>query len=535
MQSQFSMMKKNVSSLITAIGGSILSAIPFLLVVMFFTLPLFQNKIVEYKKKSVRVAVESAYNTLDYYYKKEQAHEMTREEAQKWAGDVIRNLRYQEKEYFWINDLSPKMIMHPFKPELNGKDVSQIADPTGKKIFVEMAEIAKKDGAGYVDYMWPKPNEKDPSPKTSFVKSFEPWGWVIGSGVYSDDIVFEVNQIKKDNLFWIGAAFLMAVMISLFLGVRQLVKVIIPVQRSIISLAEESKLLNSSATGLSSVSQQLSATGQTQSSSVHETASAMTEMNEMIQKTSDSAAESSSLSEQTSVAAQDGLQALEKLNTAMNEISNAQNRSELVLEDNLKRLYDVTHIISKISDKTKIINEIVFQTKLLSFNASVEAARAGEYGKGFAVVAQEVGNLAQLSGASAQEISQIVSDSNKQVLELTETIKKDLTNVIRDIQVYVKEGQTYSNVSLETLNTVVGLASKASEMSKNISAANVEQSKGSQEATQALRVMETTSQQMEEVVVNTEKEARSLVEQAGHLHDITQSLEKIIGDRKKAA
>ncbi len=524
-----------MKNLLVAVGSSILAAIPIITVILLFTIPQFQNKIVEHKKKSVQIAVESAYNTLDFYYQKEKNHEISREEAQKLASDVIKNLRYQGKEYFWINDEKPKMIMHPFKPELNGHDIGGIADPHGKKIFTEMVQVTQKDGQGFVDYMWPKPDQKDPSPKTSFVKAFTPWGWIIGSGVYSDDIIIEINQIRGENAKWLGLATVIAILISLCSGMRQLIKIIIPVQEIILSLSSESNLLSSSAEELSTASQQLSSTGKTQSSSVYQTAAAMTEMNEMIQKTSESAQNSSALSEKTRLASQEGLRALEQLTRAMSDISNAQKVSEEVLENNLKKLYNVTHIVSKVSDKTKVINDIVFQTKLLSFNASVEAARAGEYGKGFSVVAEEVGHLARVSGASAKEITQIVDDSNRQVIELADLIKKDLTKVISDIQIHVREATTHASTSLQTLNIVLNLATEASGLSKNISAANFEQSKGSEEATQALRVMETTSQQMETVVINTEKEAKNLLEQARHLQQITVNLESIVGEKKKAA
>lgn len=383
-----------------------------------------------------------------------------------------------------------------------------------------------------MDYMWPKPNQDQPSPKTSFVIAFEPWGWILGSGVYADDIAIEIAQIRSDNLFWFMIAIIIAIGISLSIGFRQLVKIIFPVRRIVSSLSEEAGKLTSTAENLSSASLQLASSGQTQSSSVHQTATAMTQMNEMISKTSESAANSSSLAEETKTIAEEGLKELQHLNQSMQEISEAQVQTQMTLDENLHKMVEVTNIISKISEKTKVINEIVFQTKLLSFNASVKAARAGDAGKGFAVVAEEVGNLAQMSGTAALEISQIVSNSNQQVISLTDSIKTDLSTVIDKVKNSVESALTHSTSSLEKLNQVVAIATKSSEMSKTISEANAEQSKGSEEATAALRVMETTSHEMANVVAKTEKHAESLLDQAKHLQEITNTLSFVVVHNK---
>jgi len=529
----FKFIARHFSALFMSVGGSILSAVPMVLVLLFATLPLFQKKIIEYKKRTVQIAVESAYNVLTFYQSKEKSGELTREQAQAAAVAIVKSLRYQEKEYFWINDETPKMIMHPIKPELDGKDLGAMADPTGKKLFVEMVAVAKGSGAGFVDYMWPKPNEKDPVPKASYVKHFEPWGWVLGSGVYADDIAIEIAAIRSANLFWFFVATIVAVVVSLGLGMRQLFKVVIPVKNIVDSLSEEAHQLTKTAEGLSQASEKLTAAGETQSSSVHQTAAAMTEMNEMITKTSESAANSSSLADEARSTAEEGLKTLEQMNAAMNEISEAQEKTQQALDDNLKKMVEVTEIISKISDKTKVINEIVFQTKLLSFNASVEAARAGDAGKGFAVVAEEVGNLAQMSGNAALEISQIVGASNQQVLALTDSIKGDLNSVIQEVKRSVQDGKRFSAESLEILNKVVGISTRSSEMSEVIRDANAEQAKGSSEATSALRVMESTSQEMGAVVAETGAQAQGLLAQAKQLQEITTGLSRVVASRKQ--
>ena len=112
--------------------------------------------------------------------------------------DVIKNLRYKNKGYFWINDDHPNMIMHPFVPSLNGKDLSTFKDPNGVYLFNEMVKTVKDKGSGFVRYYWPKPGEDKPQPKISFVKVFPQWNWIIGTGTYIDDIDKEVENKKQE-------------------------------------------------------------------------------------------------------------------------------------------------------------------------------------------------------------------------------------------------------------------------------------------------------------------------------------------------
>jgi methyl-accepting chemotaxis protein len=121
-------------------------------------------------------------------YAQETAGKMTREQAQARAMETIGALRYGENGYVWINSLDQKMIMHPTKPELNGKDVSGMKDPTGLPLFAEFTRVAREQKSGFVSYQWPKPGEAEPAEKLSHVTLFEPWGWVIGNGVYVDDL-----------------------------------------------------------------------------------------------------------------------------------------------------------------------------------------------------------------------------------------------------------------------------------------------------------------------------------------------------------
>src|SRR6218665_1548989 len=132
------------------------------------------------------------------YFDKARSGALPEAEARAKAAAEIGKIRYSGAEYIWINDMHPTMVMHPIKPELNGKDLRENKDPKGKLLFVEFVKTVKASGAGYVDYLWPKPGASEPEPKRSFVMGFEPWGWVLGWGVYVDDVA---AVARKDALF----------------------------------------------------------------------------------------------------------------------------------------------------------------------------------------------------------------------------------------------------------------------------------------------------------------------------------------------
>lgn len=184
------------------IGGFI--CIALILVWVYFR---FEASVYDQKKMLLKGATEVAFSLMSEYDGRVKSGEFTTEEAQKRVASRIKALRYNGQEYFWINDLSPRMIMRPFKPELDCKDPSDLKDPNGKVLFVDMAKVCKDKGEGFVDYMWPKPGESQPVPKVSYVKVFKPWGWIIGSGIYLDDIAKELAAIR--NLF-LGVAALVA-------------------------------------------------------------------------------------------------------------------------------------------------------------------------------------------------------------------------------------------------------------------------------------------------------------------------------------
>src|SRR5208283_1827288 len=173
--------------------------------------------------------VDVPYSVIQQQYQLESTGKLSRAEAQKRALDAIRAVRYEDGNYFWINDSHPTMVMHPIKPELDGKDLTTFKDPTGKAMFVEMVSAAKHPGGSFVFYMWPKPGKDKPVQKVSFVRAFEPWGWIIGTGIYIDDVnaAWRANGLVAAGLATLCLALLLLasrhVSRSIFVRLEQMV------------------------------------------------------------------------------------------------------------------------------------------------------------------------------------------------------------------------------------------------------------------------------------------------------------------------
>jgi len=187
---------KNWKILTKILSVSVVTIALFLFGILFYFLPLVEKNMMEEKITATRNVVEVAYKLIEEYQGKAKSGELRTADAQKMALAAVKNLRYMGNEYFWINDLEPKMLMHPIKPEMDGKDLADDKDPNGKRIFVDMAALAKDKGEGVVNYMWPKEGSSQPVPKVSYVKLVREWGWVVGSGIYVDDVQAEMAKIK---------------------------------------------------------------------------------------------------------------------------------------------------------------------------------------------------------------------------------------------------------------------------------------------------------------------------------------------------
>ncbi len=179
----------------------------------------YQASIYAEKQKATQYMVESAYGVLERYAQLARDGALPTAEAQKQALSVIKGLRYREDDYFWINDTAPRMVMHPTNPALDGTDLSGMSDPTGKRLFMEMVDVCRRAGQGFVEYQWQKPGQTRPSPKISYVKLLPEWNWIIGTGIYVDDVRAQVRAVVGRGLVGIALGVLVALGLGLGLAV----------------------------------------------------------------------------------------------------------------------------------------------------------------------------------------------------------------------------------------------------------------------------------------------------------------------------
>ena len=167
---------------------NLLLALTGIIVVGLISISSTKDRMLDARKTQVKQLVDVTHSILTFYYNQQQAGRLSQTEAQQAAKEQISTVRYGNNDYFWINDYNAAMVMHPIKPQLDGKDLANFADTSGKKIFSVFASEVEKNGQGFVDYHWAKPGFDDPVAKISYVKGFKPWGWIIGSGLYLDDV-----------------------------------------------------------------------------------------------------------------------------------------------------------------------------------------------------------------------------------------------------------------------------------------------------------------------------------------------------------
>lgn len=202
---------------------SFLALALFIAALFFVFVPRFEASLLDRKKEMIRELTNSAWSILEGFHQDAESGAMTKPEAQRMAIARIKSLRYgrEGKDYFWIQDTEPRMIMHPYRPDLDGQDVSEFQDARGIRIFTEFAKMARRGEAGYVDYVWQwKDDPNRLASKESYIRPFEPWGWVIGTGIYVEDVQEEIRGIEQSLL--VGAAGItLTVALLLFYAVRQ--------------------------------------------------------------------------------------------------------------------------------------------------------------------------------------------------------------------------------------------------------------------------------------------------------------------------
>ena len=424
-----------------------------------------------------RHVVETAWGILDFYSKQVKANALSPEAGKQQAMEAIKSLRYEKEEYFWINDMEPRMIMHPIKPDLDGKSLADFKDPNGKALFVEFVKTVKAHGDGFVDYFWPKPGHSSPVPKVSYVKGFPEWGWIIGSGIYIDDVAAELNHM----LFIIASAVILVALGALLLAYAMARSISGPVTRIIKDLGATAHQASATSSRVSAAGESLAQGSSEHAAGIEQTSATMDQMSAMTKRNSDHAHQANIMMQETGKVVDKANRDMRELTDSMEEISRAS--------------IDTAKIV-------KTIDEIAFQTNLLALNAAVEAARAGEAGAGFAVVADEVRNLAMRAAEAAKNTAGLIEG----------TVKK------------IENGSQIVGRTNETFEKMAAGAKKVGDLVNEIAVASEEQAQGIEQVNTAIAEMDKVIQKNAAIAEESASASEELKTLATDMH---QSVEKL--------
>jgi methyl-accepting chemotaxis protein len=449
----------------------------------------YKRSIEAQKREQIRGLVELAYTVMSEQHAMETAGKISLQDAQAKAINTIRGMRYGNGGYLWINDFQATMVLHPAHPELEGRDLSNYKDPTGKRIFVEFADVAKNHGNGFVAYFWPKPGESAPVRKISFVKGFSPWEWVVGTGVYTDDVDASSAQawtkgIQISEIAIVVVAVFAIIAAAVFWLIVRRVNVVLCTLANELSAGAEQ--VACAASQVSSSSLDLAHGASEQAASLEETSSSSMEVNSMTRKNADNAKHAGELMGDGAKLVVDGNRKLQEMITSMREINISSQE------------------ISKIN---KVIDEIAFQTNILALNAAIEAARAGTAGMGFGVVAEEVRNLAQRCAHAAEDTSRLIEGS--------------LRNS--------RDGQQRLDEVAIAISAITENTDKVKLLVDEVNLGSHEQARGMEQITRAISQMEQVTQKTAASAEQSAAAGQQLDAQSNSLRSAVSRLSELIG------
>ena len=456
--------------------------------------------------EQIKQQVDNVISLCQTIYDQYQAGVYTEEEAKKLAADEIRQLRYGDAGYFWVDQYDGTNVVL-LGNDTEGTNRMETKDANGYQMVKEIIRVGQEADGGYTDYVFPKEGETEPSPKRSYSKAFEPFGWVIGTGNYTDYIDDQVASIEKDFSSYVTGRmtlFIISTLIEGIIVVLLLIMIIISIIRplkkciSSIGVMEQGDFSQAMGTALlkrrddfGKLAASLESMRNEMSGLIGEVKSQATEITRMVQEIDDNIQaldeeieNVSATTEELAAGMEETAASSEEINAMSHEIESAaksiatrsqdgateaddirdravgikktttenDERTKAIhaeINEGLTKALEDIKVVDQIGVLAESIMEITGQTNLLALNASIEAARAGEAGKGFAVVADEIRVLAEQSKAAVVHIQDVTKNVVESVTNLADGAKKLLefvgTDVVDSFAGFSDMADSYSN------------------------------------------------------------------------------------------